>query len=1112
MKNKDLLVKGILLTLLMGSPELAEAETVEDFRTKEYHAIGKNAYDVMNMAEAYAQGYTGKNIYVGVCDCPTNFAHPEFSKKDDSNMINVTGDGIYDWSVLEHGTHISAIVAANKDDNGIHGVAFDANVKASSVGLSYDKYGAWRKAQPGIYEEYLEHPEVKIINNSWGSEIYLSDILRSEAYDKISEYLIKDNVYRASVEANKEDKLMLFASGNSGHVTPGLENVMFAFNRDLKDNIISVGAINSSMFNKNQNGGFDINSCSIANFTDLAKFAEDNTLVAPGVSINSANSNFASDGELFVEESGTSMATAMVTGVGALVQQAFPYMSGKQIGDVLLSTANKNLVNKDGYFLTIQEDISGDPTKFPYMINLYFTNDEAGRLANRKPVSELMENYYEQNAHYINQKLKFKDDMGFTTWAKALDNANYVNFYEETPLEAIFGQGVVDAKKAVNGPSALNVRRMTKYNVSDKYTVNGKQERQALYTIDTKGYDSTWSNDIKEIRVGKIDRYPLGSDHIDFDGVDSDIKDLRERWRYYATSWVKNPDERYIGKRYIEDHEKFYNKSGLMGLHAGLVKRGEGVLNLDGHNTYKGSTIVAEGILQINGSVAGDVYTEDNGILAGNGVIGNNVYNDGILYGGTFDGIGTLTINGSLQGSGSIFINSNNEKTSKIVVGGDIDISNMQIVLSGNLAPNLDQSVFIESKKQDKVDLATMNDSIVRLNMGLVEDDVVDAPIPPENIVKEDVEPQSVNYDVSGFMDVNIEVDGKQGKISTKVQNKTGVHEDTFTALNNLYRELPDEEKADNHGVFMLDKEDSTLLLEQLTGSMYADLTHDIIKNRDVDNIISNQDNLVKVDGLWVNMDKHWNRSGNLKSRGQSFAIGKDIISEENNYVGGLFSYSNNTLSNDINNGKYRNYNVAIYAGSKNRANTLSGYVNYGKQNNEVTRNLSVVDKFAKGNYDSHTVGLGVKYMYDLDFDKAGLDSKRLYTKLNYTRYNQGNTIEKNAGIYNQKIDGFNSNYLASEIGMDFNHESDKGSCGFNIGYKHIFNGAKQSVMASFAGDKVNTEFTMNNVEDAKDYLVLGGYVSQKISDKWTIGGSLKQEFAKSTNNKVFNLGLNYQF
>ena len=50
------------------------------------------------------------------------------------------------------------------------------------------------------------------------------------------------------------------------------------------------------------------------------------------------------------------MAAPFVTGAGALVQQAFPYMSGKQIGDVLLSTANSNIVYSRGMVTQLQHD------------------------------------------------------------------------------------------------------------------------------------------------------------------------------------------------------------------------------------------------------------------------------------------------------------------------------------------------------------------------------------------------------------------------------------------------------------------------------------------------------------------------------------------------------------------------------------------------------------------------------------------------------------------------------------------------------------------------------------------------------------------------------------
>ena len=88
---------------------------------------------------------------------------------------------------------------------------------------------------------------------------------------------------------------------------------------------------------RNINGGFGADCNSIATFSNLAQYREDSTLNAPGVYINSANADFAVDGEIDVLKNGTSQAAPLVTGVGALVQQAFPYLGGKQIGDVLLS-------------------------------------------------------------------------------------------------------------------------------------------------------------------------------------------------------------------------------------------------------------------------------------------------------------------------------------------------------------------------------------------------------------------------------------------------------------------------------------------------------------------------------------------------------------------------------------------------------------------------------------------------------------------------------------------------------------------------------------------------------------------------------------------------------
>ncbi|MBT7556993.1 S8 family serine peptidase, partial [Candidatus Woesearchaeota archaeon] len=63
-------------------------------------------------------------------------------------------------------------------------------------------------------------------------------------------------------------------------------------------------------------------------------------LLAPGTSINSVN-----NGGGYTRMSGTSQAAPVVTGGVAIIHQLWPYMQGKNIAQLLLQTANKDLSN-----------------------------------------------------------------------------------------------------------------------------------------------------------------------------------------------------------------------------------------------------------------------------------------------------------------------------------------------------------------------------------------------------------------------------------------------------------------------------------------------------------------------------------------------------------------------------------------------------------------------------------------------------------------------------------------------------------------------------------------------------------------------------------------------
>ena len=678
----------LVVLVLALSLQPVRAGSPESFETEEYWA--SEALDIINASQAYALGYTGFGQTVGVLDSPVRVTHPELAGKADT--IDVAAD----WTSIRHGSHVTGIIAARRDGIGMHGVAFDADIWAGPLldnpnGLDLEDY-------------FASHPEVRIFNNSWGNGTFIDMFDENDQECTHYDYMDllpqdQDAFFIANYANEHPETVFVFASGNEGHTYPNFPSATprYMGQGDLA-NWINVGAINANndCVIRNENGSLELNAASIPFFTNLAKGSELYTVMAPGSNIYSLNA--ADNG--YMPDSGTSMAAPVVSGALALVAQAYPWMTGKQLADSVLTTANRDFNAPEYtvlYDITSRDLEKGHPGTVTLVIiaedreeaqnirdagsTTILLGDEECMIDLKDPniaaIRDLVEAHINLDpdawVHWENSALAAVDaaaqeesgeEEGEGEAAEGDEEAEGSEEEEEESLvievltkEEVFGQGILDVGKAVRGPALLDANRMTAENVERVEELN---EEFAIETFDTQGYVAEFSND--------IDQRPWDNEY-----HHEEYQTTGENEELTADADALCPEIDDEGKREALD--------------VGLRKTGAGMLILSGTNDYAGATIVDGGVLAIarraddtGGELTvSDVVVRENGTLAGDGEIKQTVINNGTVAPGFRDN--TLTVGTYKQGSdGTLLVTyDNTQEHSVLEVKNKADIK-------GNLA------------------------------------------------------------------------------------------------------------------------------------------------------------------------------------------------------------------------------------------------------------------------------------------------------------------------------------------------------------------------------------------------------------------------------------------
>ncbi len=229
---------------------------------------------------------------------------------------------------LHHGTHVAGLIAANKNDMGSHGVAFEnGEVVAVSWDLSSDLSQTVKKM--------VDEDGVKVFSNSWGYGV-TDELNANNAWLLIDG--AKDDV-EAYAYVAKNDGVWVQATGNEyaqeASIHNGLGNLDLSdFGYDGPDKYevpyLAVTALDYSTRDGNAPSGYK------ADYANWCGSASGYCLAAPGT--NDISTGAVEEG--FMPDSGTSMATPVVSGSIALLMGYYPWLTAQNVAYILLETAN----------------------------------------------------------------------------------------------------------------------------------------------------------------------------------------------------------------------------------------------------------------------------------------------------------------------------------------------------------------------------------------------------------------------------------------------------------------------------------------------------------------------------------------------------------------------------------------------------------------------------------------------------------------------------------------------------------------------------------------------------------------------------------------------------
>ncbi|WP_419354425.1 S8 family serine peptidase [Acinetobacter guillouiae] len=684
-KEKTLSI--LLRSILLGYPIITSSSFAVPLRaeTDEYNANW--GLSRIGAQYAYEKGYTGKGIAIGVADSdfPSGiseltekftFVTPNKDGKEHNSDLSI-GSKVADGFNAEdytHGAHVSGIIGAKKNDQGMHGVAYGADIFAQHMNNN-------------IYP-FLDTTAVRLINNSWGTEgdkdygINPGDPQWKDliGIDGISTSTVKDFekksdknrpydflnqvIYTTTPTKRGESKISItvkdvveaedgiierngqkFNFGANDKSNNGLVNQIRALREAGKQGVVNVFAA-GNYNHYNEPGAFqgmpivynDLlpNYLTVSNLTLVRSkeitVPEDSETLSAGDDLQFFEVNFQNKKYLRQANLAIGKEDYLWEQVGQGLRQTQILVNDDSTKETLYTGSSQCgytalwCVAAPGtgiYSSTFKVEDGKLADNYEYMTGTSMAAPHAtGALA------VLMERFPYMSSSQTVSVLK--------TTAADMDENGRVTDGRAKVIDKYFGWGKIDLENVIKGPamfaSADDVKNMlaedVKQNLGD----------------DLDNLANTFGNGDFTVNMGQ--------------GIKYDIGTTRERSCDAAECSFDIWSNNIAGS-------------------GGLIKKGSGTLQLSGNNTYAGNTFINEGGIDITGSLSSGIIVNKLGTLSGQGQSATIEINSGrfapSLYNQT--GFSTFTINGDIKFSPdatySAKIRDKNEQVDKLVVRGN---------------------------------------------------------------------------------------------------------------------------------------------------------------------------------------------------------------------------------------------------------------------------------------------------------------------------------------------------------------------------------------------------------------------------------------------------------